>query len=221
MSMIIDGIDFQELEAEKYWSFPKSFKGDPKEETRNMIFSGNYMGARKMDGAYYRFIKDMDGNMRLQGRSKSVSGEYLDKLDHVPHLLSYFENLPNGTCLLGEIYFPKNEGSSNVTTIMGCLAPKAVERQAKGPKLHYYIFDVWAYAGRSKMNTKIEDRVRLLDDIYNDFMKHYNLFIEVINEYENKIRAILTPNQNLVLNFMLEDLSSAPDKIRNVKNIDK
>ena len=60
MSMLIDGIDFQNVEAEKYWSFPKSFKGDPKEETRNMIFSGNYMGARKMDGAYYRFIKDME-----------------------------------------------------------------------------------------------------------------------------------------------------------------
>ena len=169
MSMLIDGIDFQNLESEKYWSFPKSFKGDPKEETRNMIFSGNYLGARKMDGAYYRFIKDMDGNMRLQGRSKSVSGEYLDKLDHVPHLLPYFESLPNGTCLLGEIYFPDNEGSSNVTTIMGCLAPKAVERQTKGPKLHYYIFDVWAYAGRSRMNTKMEERVVLLDDMYNDW----------------------------------------------------
>ena len=169
MSMIIDGIDFQELESEKYWSFPKSFKGDPKEETRNMIFSGNYIGARKMDGAYYRFIKDVDGNMRLQGRSKSVSGEYLDKLDHVPHLLPYFESLPNGTCLLGEIYFPQNEGSSNVTTIMGCLAPKAIGRQTKGPKLHYYIFDVWAYNGKSYMNTKIEDRVRVLDDLYNDW----------------------------------------------------
>lgn len=169
MSMIIDGIDFQELEAEKYWSFPKSFKGDPKEETRNMIFSGNYIGARKMDGAYYRFIKDMDGNMRLQGRSKSVSGEYLDKLDHVPHLMSYFENLPNGTCLLGEIYFPQNEGSSNVTTIMGCLAPKAIERQEKGPKLHYYIFDVWAYDGQSYMNTKLEDRIGCLDEMFEDY----------------------------------------------------
>lgn len=169
MSMLIDGIDFQNLDAEKYWSFPKSFKGDPKEETRNMIFSGNYLGARKMDGAYYRFIKDMDGNMRLQGRSKSVSGEYLDKLDHVPHLIPYFESLPNGTCLLGEIYFPKNEGSSNVTTIMGCLTPKAIERQEKGEKLHYYIFDIWAYNGKSLMNTKIEDRVRLLDDLYNDW----------------------------------------------------
>ena len=174
MSMMIDGIDFQNLEAEKYWSFAKSFKGDPKEETRNMIFSGNYLGARKMDGAYYRFIKDMDGNMRLQGRSKSVSGEYLDKLDHVPHLMSYFENLPNGTCLLGEIYFPQNEGSSEVTKIMGCLTSKAIERQEKGPKLHYYIFDVWAYNGKSLMNTKIEDRVRLLDDLYNEWADDAN-----------------------------------------------
>ena len=175
MSMLIDGIDFQNLEAEKYWSFAKSFKGDPKEETRNMIFSGNYLGARKMDGAYYRFIKDMDGNMRLQGRSKSVSGEYLDKLDHVPHLMSYFESLPNGTCLLGEIYFPKNEGSSNVTTIMGCFTPKAIERQEKGSKLHYYIFDVWAYAGKSKMNTKIEDRVELLNEICCDWVDEAKL----------------------------------------------
>ena len=174
MSMLIDGVDFQNLDAEKYWSFPKSYKKDPKEETRSMIFSGNYLGARKMDGAYYRFIKDMDGNMRLQGRSKSVSGEYLDKLDHVPHLLPYFESLPNGTCLLGEIYFPNNEGSSNVTTIMGCLAPKAIERQTKGPKLHYYIFDVWAYAGRSRMNTKMEERVVLLDDMYNDWADDAN-----------------------------------------------
>ena len=165
MSMMIDGIDFQELDAEKYWSFPKSFKGDPKEETRNMIFSGNYIGARKMDGAYYRFIKDMDGNMRLQGRSRSVSGEYLDKLDHVPHLMSYFENLPNGTCLLGEIYFPQNEGSSNVTTIMGCLAPKAIERQENGPKLHYYVFDVWAWNGNSFMKRTIEDRIGLLESL--------------------------------------------------------
>lgn len=174
MSMMIDGIDFQALEAEKYWSFPKSFKGNPKEETRNMIFSGNYAGARKMDGAYYRFIKDMDGNMRLQGRSKSVSGEYLDKLDHVPHLMPYFESLPNGTCLLGEIYFPKNEGSSNVTTIMGCLTPKAIERQEKGDKLHYYIFDVWAYNGKSYMNVKLEDRILCLDDMFEEWAEDAN-----------------------------------------------
>ena len=193
MSMMIDGVNFQELEAEKYWSFPKSFKGDPKEETRNMIFSGNYLGARKMDGAYYRFIKDMDGNMRLQGRSKSVSGDYLCKLDHVPHLMPYFERLPNGTCLLGEIYFPKNEGSSNVTTIMGCLTPKAIERQEKGEKLHYYIFDVWAYDGKSYMNTKMEDRVARIDEMYNEWADDANHerhsaigYVEFAHYYEDK-----------------------------------
>ena len=156
--MLINGIDFENLEAEKYWSWPSSFKGDPKEETRNLIYSGNYLGARKMDGAYYRFIKDMDGNMRLQGRSKSVNGGYLDKLDHVPHLMDFFNDLPNGTCLLGEIYFPKNEGSSNVTTIMGCLTDKAIARQEKGEKLHYYVFDIWAWDGVSYMDKRCEDR---------------------------------------------------------------
>ena len=155
---VIDGIDFENLEAEKFWSWPSSFKGDPKEETRNLIYSENYLGARKMDGAYYRFIKDMDGNMRLQGRSKSVNGGYLDKLDHVPHLMNFFNELPNGTCLLGEIYFPNNEGSSNVTTIMGCLTDKAIARQEKGEKLHYYIFDIWAWDGESYMEKKCEDR---------------------------------------------------------------
>lgn len=159
MVYVIDGINFKDLKSEKYWSFPKSFKGDPKEEARNMIFSGNYIGARKMDGAYYRFIKDMEGNMRLQGRSKSVSGDYLDKLDHVPHLMDFFNELPNGTCLLGEIYFPNNEGSQNVTTIMGCLTEKAVARQSGDkPKLHYYIFDIWSWDGKSYMDMSCEDR---------------------------------------------------------------
>ena len=63
---LIDKIDFQELESEQYWSFPKSYKKDSKAETRNMIFSGDYLGARKMDGAYYRFVKDMDGNRVLK-----------------------------------------------------------------------------------------------------------------------------------------------------------
>ena len=58
----IAGIAFHELESEKYWSFPKNYKKDSKAETKNMIFSGDYIGARKIDGAYYRFIKDDEDN---------------------------------------------------------------------------------------------------------------------------------------------------------------
>lgn len=177
----IDNIDFHELPAEKFWSFPKSYKKDIKEETRNMIFSGEYTGSRKMDGAYYRFIKDMDGNMVLQGRSRGVSGDFLDKYDWVPQLHPFFENLPNGTCLLGEIYFPENEGSSNVTKIMGCLMQKARERQEKGDKLHYYIFDVWAFNGESFLEKKIEDRVNKLIDIEAEYVSEY---VEVAAYFE-------------------------------------
>lgn len=177
---LIDGIDFSELESEKFWSFPKSYKKDPKEETRNMIFSGEYLGSRKVDGAYYRFIKDMDGNMVLQGRSRSVSGDFLNKIDWVPQLHTFFDSLPNGTCLLGELYFPNNEGSSNVTKIMGCLMPKAHERQEKGEKLHYYIFDIWALDNKSFLNKTALERFSILDNIlscnkhnYVEYAKYY------------------------------------------------
>lgn len=160
--MIIDKINFKELEAEKYWSFPSSFKGNPKEEIKNMIFSGDYIGSEKKDGSYYRFIKDMDGNMVLQGRSRSVKGGFLNKIGHVPHLHEYFKSLPNGTCLLGEIYFPEKQGSNHVTTIMGCLEKKAIQRQEKGPKLHYYIFDIWAWEGKSLLKTNMLDRAEEL-----------------------------------------------------------
>lgn len=162
---LIDNINFFELPAEKYWTFPKSSKKDIKAETKKMIFSNNYLGARKIDGAYYRFVKDMEGNMTLQGRNKSVKGFYLNKIGHVPHLQKFFDILPNGTCLLGEIYFPNKEGSHNVTTIMGCLETKAIKRQELGEKLHYYIFDIWAYNGKSLMNTIFEERIKYIDEI--------------------------------------------------------
>ena len=155
----IDGIDFSELPAEKYWSFPKTYKGNKKEETKYMITSGDYYGSLKRDGHYARFIKDEDGNMMLQGRTKSVSGDYLNKIDWVPQCKSFFDSLPNGTCLLGELYFPNQKGSRKVTTILGCLLDKALQRQESGEKLCYYVFDVWAYNGKSLLNKTMDERV--------------------------------------------------------------
>lgn len=165
MKNYIDGVDFHSLEAQKYWTPPASWPADrKKQEVHNAIFSGDYIGARKMDGAFYKFIKDEDGNMELLGRSKSVSGDYLNKIEWVPQLHNFFNELPNGTCLLGEIYFPNNEGSNHVTTIMGCLKEKAISRQ-KTNKLHYYIFDVLAWNGQKYYTLPVEDRVDLLNQI--------------------------------------------------------
>lgn len=162
MKGYIDGVDFMNLSPEYYWSFAAGYKGDKKTEIRNMILSNAYTGARKVDGCYYRFIKDEDGNMLLQGRSESVKGGYLDKIEWVPHLHEFFNGLPNGTCLLGELYFPGDEGSKRVTTIMGCGKDKGVARQVNAPKLHYYIFDVWAWNGKSCLNMDMNERTDLL-----------------------------------------------------------
>jgi hypothetical protein len=162
MSSIINNVDFENLPAEKYWSFPKTYKGDRHKDTKDFILSEVYIGAEKKDGHYARFIKDDNGNMRLQGRTESVNGGYLNKIEWVPQCMEFFNSLPNGTCLLGELYFPTKRGSRNVTTILGCLKDKALDRQNKGEKLNYYIFDVWAYDGVSYLKTPIEDRVRTL-----------------------------------------------------------
>ena len=170
MKNMIDGVNFHDLEAQKYWAPTASWTPERKKtEVHDMIFSGNYVGARKIDGAFYKFIKDEDGNMELLGRSKSVTGDYLNKIEWVPQLHSFFEGLPCGTCLIGEIYFPKNEGSNHVTTIMGCLLDKALARQEKGEKLHYYIFDVLAFNNTVLYKQYIEDRLAYLNDIKSNY----------------------------------------------------
>jgi ATP-dependent DNA ligase len=94
-----------------------------------------------------------------------VSGAYLDKLSHVPHLLPYFESLPNGTCLLGELYLPSKPGSRNITTIMGCLKEKAIERQNKGERLHFYVFDCLAFAEKSLLDWPAKKRFNVASDL--------------------------------------------------------
>lgn len=181
--MIIDNVDFHELPTQKYWSFPSGYKKDAKAEIKNMIFSGEYIGARKIDGAFYKFIKDENGNMELIGRSKSVKGDYINKIEWVPQLHEFFNSLPNGTCLLGELYFPEKEGSSNVTTIMGCLKQKARERQEKGMKLHYYVFDVLACNNVSLYQKNIEYRISYL---YSCISHHLTPCVEMAYYYDGE-----------------------------------
>ena len=176
----IDNYNFKEMEAMKYYSHPKSYKGDPKEEAKKRIFSEEWLGARKMDGAFAKFVKDEDGNMMLLSRSRNVNGEFPNKIDHVPHLFDFFNSLPNGTCLLGEIYFPSHEGSNEVTKIMGCVTDKAIERQKNDP-LHYYIFDVLAFDNISFMPFRAEDRFNYINEIKN---KYNYKNIEFANYYK-------------------------------------
>ena len=163
MKGYIDGTNFFNLDIMKYWSFPNSWDIDKKKTTVNQrIFSNEWLGAQKRDGAFYLFCKDEDGNMCLRGRSKSVSGEYLDKIDWVPQFKQFFCALPPGTCFIGELYLPSNEQAKSTTSIMNCLREKAIKRQEKEP-LHYYIFDVLAWDNMSWLDVSAGERFDSLD----------------------------------------------------------
>lgn len=171
---IIDNYDFGEMEAQKYYAPPASWTEQKKKETaRNRIFSGEFLGSEKKDGYFCRLVKDEDGAILLQSRSRGVSGEFPEKHEWVPHLQPFFESLPNGTCLLGELYLPSTPGSSNITKILGCLKDKAIARQSK-EKLHLYVFDVLAYDGQSFMELNFEQRIDTLDTLRFYYEKDYS-----------------------------------------------
>lgn len=168
MEKMIDGYNFFEMEAEKYFAPPSSWSQEKKQEwAESKIFSGEWYGAQKRDGAFFMFLKDEDGNMYLRPRSRNVKKEFVNKIDWVPHLHNFFESLPNGTCFLGEIYLPSNEQAKSTTSIMNCLLDKAIKRQEK-EKLIYYIFDVLALDGESFLKTPAKDRFDILESL------HYN-----------------------------------------------
>ena len=160
----IDGYDFGEMEAMKYYAPPSTWSDEKKRDNaRAKIYSGDWLGAEKKDGYFAKLIKDEDGNIILYSRSRGVNGKFADKHEWVPHLQPFFDAIPNGTCLLGELYFPSQPGSRNVTTIMGCLKEKAIARQEKGEKLHFYIFDCLAWNGRNLFKEKAITRFELIN----------------------------------------------------------
>ena len=176
MKGFVNGIDWINAEPMKYWSFPASYpKEKSKQEIKNAIFSGEVLGALKIDGYYERLVKDEDGNCFMIARSKNVHGEAVDKLAWVPQLQSFMESLPNGTVFLSECWLPGNEGSKKITSLLGCLKDKCIARQKKGEKLHFYIFDVMTYNGEDFTKTEFLDRIERLHELSHI---HQHSFVE-------------------------------------------
>lgn len=187
------GIDWVNAEAMKYWVHPASYSAERKKtETREMIFSGDYYGAIKVDGYYERLIKDEDGNCFMIARSRNVKGEPVDKVEWVPQLKDYFEELPNGTVLLAECYLPNDEGSKKITSLLGCLKDKCIARQ-KDKKLHFYVFDIMALDNQSYVNMPFADRADELNAMWRAYPHEYVEYAEYFSGEElwNKLQMAL------------------------------
>lgn len=163
MEILIDGFDFWNMDAQKYYSFTSSYKGDKKAKAKELCLSEKYWGSRKMDGAWNMIIRDMEGNFHLRSRTESVNGGYTDKAEWIPQITQNLGGIPNGTVLIGEIYFPNNEGSRKITSVLNCLKDKCLDRQKKGEYLHYYIFDVVAWNGKSMIKMPFKNRINYLN----------------------------------------------------------
>lgn len=163
MKGYIDGFNFLEAQAMKYWSFPASYSKERRtNELHNMLYSNDYIASEKRDGYWQMVLKDEDNNIFMRARNSGVNG-WVCKQDWVPHLHDFFDALPTGTCLICEIYIP-GKTSKDITTILGCKAEKAIERQAKN-KLYLSVFDVIAWDGRDISKLPIMDRVDYLDKL--------------------------------------------------------
>lgn len=176
MNIIIDNYDFWNMESMKYYAPSTSWSPEKKKENAQMkIFSGEWLAARKRDGIWMMFIKDMEGNIYLRPRAKNTKGEFVNKIDWVPHLHNFFNEMDNGTVFLGELYAPWDEQAKTTTSIMNCLLPKALKRQEKeDKKLHYYIFDVLAENGKSYLNWPAKDRFDLLNSFWRAYGENYH-----------------------------------------------
>lgn len=169
--------------------------------------SGNYFGQIKIDGAWYQYVKGLNGKSYLFGRTMSKkTGVLTEKSANVPHIMSALDNLPNGTVLVGEIYYPGGS-SKDVTPIMGCLPEKAIERQNDSyGEIHYYIHDILMYDGVNLVSSKVNNELRykILDKI---FYLHYldNCdFLELAwawddNLYERVANALSAGEEGMVI----------------------
>ena len=159
----INGNDFLNIECQKYWSFPSSYDIKKKQEQLNlMLYSNDYIASEKKDGYWQMLIKDEDGNITMRARSKGVKG-WICKQEWVPHLYSFFDTLPIGTCLLTEVYLPGGT-SKSITSILGCGKEKAIQRQENN-KLHMYVFDVLAWDNEILYDKPIVERIKKLNNI--------------------------------------------------------
>ena len=156
---------------------------------------GTWFAQLKKDGALYMYVKGLGGENYLFGRTVSKkTGLLTEKSANVPHIINAFSELPNGTILLGEVYYP-GKTSKDVTSIMGCLPEKAIERQeGTYGYIHYYVYDVLGYNGTSLLKYDNWTRYQVLYKIWDKFdLYHPYAFVKPFLELAAAVETNIYP----------------------------
>lgn len=172
------------IEAMKVWKLPEG-KEKMFPEVAN---SGDYFAELKKDGYWYQYEKTEIGTTYLFSRTKSkTTGILTEKGANVPHIMEALSKVPNGTTIIGEIYYPNKE-SKDVTRIMGCLPEKAIERQNNEGLIHYYIHDIIQYNGEDLVQKGALARYSILKKLYQEIELYHYDFIELADIYTENIQ---------------------------------
>lgn len=209
------------IPPEKIWTLPKNKKNMLKEVCSN----GEYFAQLKKDGYFYSLNTTKEKDY-LFSRTTSVTGLLSEKSANVPHIIEAFSKVPKNTVFIGEIYYPNCE-SKDVTSIMGCLPEKAVERQKERGLIHYYVHDIIFYNGVNLMETPCLKRYELLEKIFekyslaNDFIELAKVEFEDL--FDKVAQALADGEEGMVLkkktSLYYPDKRPAWDTIK-VKQVD-
>lgn len=151
--------------------------------------SGDYFGQLKKDGYFYQFEKHENFSYLFSRSVSTVTKLPSEKIANVPHIHSALDCLPTNTILIGEIYYPGGT-SKNVTSIMGCLPTKAIERQnGSYGKIHYYIHDILMYNGVDLVTAKTGswDRYQILKKIFEKHNLGQYDFLELAEAWDDDL----------------------------------
>ena len=188
------------IEPMKVWKIPEG----KEHKFVEVCESGEYFAQLKKDGYWYQFEKTADGNCYLFSRTTSTTtGILTEKIANVPHIEEALKDIPNGTILIGEIYYP-GKTSKAVTRIMGCLADKAIQRQEEEGLIHYYIHDIIKYDNEDLLNTGALKRYSKLEGLWNKYNLNQYSYLELATVYlddiqERTINALEQGEEGMVL----------------------
>lgn len=158
---------------------PQLVHTEPKKKWDDPIYNKPIIGTVKKDGSYYRLVKENNQVFLFSRTVSKKTGFYAEKINNVPHLKKWAEEyLPNGTCLIGEIYYPGCQ-SKDTTTVMGCLPQRAIEVQEAKGNIHFYIHDILKYNGYDYVINQVPYGRR-----YSDVCKYIDIQTPLIPEIE-------------------------------------
>ena len=157
-------IDYAASEPMKYWSMPTTTTPEARRaKLEQLVESREYLFGLKTDGNWTRaIISPTQKILQTRGISKGT-GTYGEVQDKVLFWEDVVKPFTDTTVLLGETYLPGGI-DKDTGAILRCLSPKAIARQKNNP-LRWRIFDVLVLDGKDYMNTRFEERVKLIPEV--------------------------------------------------------